>query len=195
CLVELQRPARHDGEDLLEQREEGAVHVVARQRGRLGEEEPLLLREPRGLVGGDLAPARRHVGLVPDQRHHGGAIGVRPELLHPPRHVLERPPPRDVVHHHGAQRAAVVRARHRPVPFLAGGVPDLGLDALAVEGEGAGLELDADGGLGVEEELVLGEPPQQLRLPHRRVPHHHHLEHVVDLPLLLPLPHHHHLLL
>jgi hypothetical protein len=30
--------------------------------------------------------------------------------------VLERRPPRHVVHHHRAQRAAVVGARHRPVP-------------------------------------------------------------------------------
>jgi hypothetical protein len=115
-LVELERPARHDGEDLLEEREEGALHVVARERGRLGEEEPLVLRQARGLVGLHLPAPRRHVGLVPDERHDGGAVGVRAELLHPPRHVVERRAPGDVVHHHGAQRAAVVGARHCPVP-------------------------------------------------------------------------------
>ena len=43
------------------------------------------------------------------------------------------------------------------VPLLAGGVPDLGLDAPVVDDEGAGLELDADGGLGAEAELIAGE--------------------------------------
>ncbi|RLN32951.1 hypothetical protein C2845_PM03G03950 [Panicum miliaceum] len=82
--------------------------------------------------------------------------------------------------------AASKKAAGVHVPLLAGGVPDLRLDALAVEREGARLELHPDGGLGVERELVPREARQQLRLPHRRVPHHHHLEHVVDLRLALP---------
>ena len=75
------------------------------------------------------------------------------------------------------------------VPFLSSSVPNLSFDALAVDGDGSCLELDSDGGLGVEAEIVPGEPPQHLRLPHRRVPHHHYLEHVVDVR------HHLHLLL
>ena len=67
------------------------------------------------------------------------------------------------------------------VPLLAGGVPDLGLDAPVVDDEGAGLELDADGGLGVEAELVAGEAGEDLRLAHRRVSDQHHLEDVVHL--------------
>lgn len=70
------------------------------------------------------------------------------------------------------------------VPLLSRGVPDLGLDALVVDDEGPRLELDPDCGLGVEGELVPREPRQDLRLPHRRVPDEHHLEHVVD-----PVPH------
>ncbi|BAT07231.1 Os09g0281750, partial [Oryza sativa Japonica Group] len=73
------------------------------------------------------------------------------------------------------------------IPFLAGGVPDLGLDGAGVDVEGSRLELDADGGLGVEVELVAGEPRQQLRLPHRGVADQHHLEHVVDLLPHLPV--------
>jgi hypothetical protein len=73
------------------------------------------------------------------------------------------------------------------VPLLACGVPDLGLDAPVVDDEGAGLELDPDGGLGVEAELVAGEAGQDLRLAHRRVADQHHLEDVVHL---LPGPRH-----
>jgi len=65
------------------------------------------------------------------------------------------------------------------VPFLAGCVPDLGLDALVLDDQGAGLELDADGSFGVQAELVAREPGQYLRLPDRRIPYQHHLEHVV----------------
>jgi hypothetical protein len=67
------------------------------------------------------------------------------------------------------------------LPLLAGGVPDLRLNGLVVDHEGARLELDPDGGLGVEAELVAREPRQDLRLAHRRVADQHHLEYVVHL--------------
>ena len=47
----------------------------------------------------------------------------------------------------------------------ADGVPNLGLDDLAVDLEGAGGELDPpDGGLGLEAELVAGEAGEQVGL-------------------------------
>jgi hypothetical protein len=39
---------------------------------------------------------------------------------------------RDVVHQQRPHRPSVVRAGNRPVPLLAGGVPDLSLDGLAI---------------------------------------------------------------
>jgi hypothetical protein len=65
------------------------------------------------------------------------------------------------------------------VPFLAGGVPDLGLDDLIVDVDAAGGELDADGGLGVEAELVAREAREQVGLADARVADEHHLEEVV----------------
>ncbi|PWZ12242.1 hypothetical protein Zm00014a_012741 [Zea mays] len=50
------------------------------------------------------------------------------------------------------------------VPLLPGGVPDLRLDELVVDLDSLGGELDADGGPGLEAELVPGEPRQQLSL-------------------------------
>lgn len=64
---------------------------------------------------------------------------------------------------------------------MAGGVPDRCLDGILVDGERAGLELDADGGLGIDAELVASELGEQLCLPHRRVIDQHHLEDVVNL--------------
>ena len=43
-------------------------------------------------------------------------------------------------------------------------VPDLSLDALALNGHGTGGELDADGGLGVEVDFVLGESHEEVAL-------------------------------
>uniref|UniRef100_J3M8W5 DUF834 domain-containing protein n=1 Tax=Oryza brachyantha TaxID=4533 RepID=J3M8W5_ORYBR len=78
-------------------------------------------------------------------------------------------------------------ARDRAVPLLAGGVPNLGLDDLAVDLEAAGGELDADGGLGLEAELVLGEAGEEVGLAHAGVADEHHLEEVVVV-VLRPVP-------
>lgn len=77
-------------------------------------------------------------------------------------------------------------------PFLAGGVPYLGLDGLVVDDERFGLKLNADGGFGIDAELVLGEASEELRLPHRRVSDQHHLEHVVDLLVVFAVQVRHH---
>ena len=69
------------------------------------------------------------------------------------------------------------------VPLLAGGVPNLGLDDLAVDLEAAGGELDADGGLGLEAELVLGEAGEEVGLADAGVADEHHLEEVVVVVL------------
>ena len=64
-----------------------------------------------------------------------------------------------------------------PEPLLSGGVPDLGLDApAALDLDALGGELDADGRLGLERELVAREAVQQVRLPHAGVAHQHHCE-------------------
>jgi hypothetical protein len=73
------------------------------------------------------------------------------------------------------------------LPLLSGGVPNLGLDDLAVDLEGAGGELDADGGLGLEAELVLGEAGEEVRLADAGVADEHHLEEVVVV-VLRPVP-------
>ena len=47
---------------------------------------------------------------------------------------------------------------------MAGGVPNLGLDDLIVDVNASGGEFNADGGLGLEAELVSGEPGKQIGL-------------------------------
>jgi len=87
---------------------------------------------------------------------------------------------------HRGRQAKTFRADQR-VPLLAGGVPNLGLDDLAVDLETAGGELDADGGLGLEAELVLGEAGEEVGLADAGVADEHHLEEVVVV-VLRPVP-------
>jgi hypothetical protein len=68
----------------------------------------------------------------------------------------------DVVDEQGADSAAVVGRRNGAVPLLACCVPDLSLDRLGVNLDGTRGELDADGRLGVEVELVAREAAEQV---------------------------------
>jgi hypothetical protein len=74
------------------------------------------------------------------------------------------------------------RARERE-PFLASGVPNLGLDDLIVNADAAGSEFNSDGGLGLEAEFVPGEARQEVGLANARVPYQHHLEQIVVVVL------------
>lgn len=66
----------------------------------------------------------------------------------------------NVVDQQDAHGAAVVRSRDGAETLLAGRVPDLQLGALAVELDGADLEVDADGRDKRRRERVLAEAQQ-----------------------------------
>lgn len=85
-----------------------------------------------------------------------------------------------------------MKTRRIKGPFLAGGVPYLGLDGLLVDDERFGLKLDANGGFRIDVELVLGEAREELGLPHGGVSDQHHLEHVVDLVVVFAVQVRHH---
>ena len=61
------------------------------------------------------------------------------------KHTVETSLIRNIINQQYAHRAPVVRRRDGPESFLPRGVPYLELDALAVELDGADLEVDADG--------------------------------------------------
>ncbi|TPX50230.1 hypothetical protein SeMB42_g02323 [Synchytrium endobioticum] len=90
------------------------------------------------------------------------------QLLEPAVDVLVRDVFGDVVDEQGADGAAIVGGGDGAVPLLAGGVPDLGLDRLGIDLDGAGGELDANGGFGLEVELVAGEARQEVGLADAR---------------------------
>ena len=74
---------------------------------------------------------------------HDPVHRVRFHRPHPPAHALERPPVADVVDEQDPHRAAVVRGGDGAEALLAGGVPDLELDRLAVEEDLFDLEVDS----------------------------------------------------
>ena len=75
----------------------------------------------------------------------------------------------DIVNEEGTDGAAVVGGGNSTVSFLPSSVPNLCLDGLGVDLDGARGELDTDGGLGVEVELVASESAEKVGFTNTRV--------------------------
>lgn len=115
------------------------------------------------------------IALVAHQHDDDVGIGVVPELLQPPRDVLVGLVFADVVDEEGPDGATVVGRGDGTVPFLAGRVPDLCLDGLGVDLDRPCGELDADGRLGVEVELIARESAEQVGLSDAGISNQHNL--------------------
>lgn len=109
------------------------------------------------------------IALISHQHDDDVAVRVLPQLIQPSPHVDKGLLLADVVHQKRADRPAVVGRRDGAVALLAGGVPNLCLDSLRVDLDASRGELYADGGLGVEVELVAREPAEQVGFTDARV--------------------------
>ena len=85
-------------------------------------------------------------------------VGVAPDVLDPPSHVVEGLLVGDVVHDDGPEGVPVVGRGDGPVPLLPRRVPNLGLDGLAVHLDRPCGELYSDCGLRLQIELIPREP-------------------------------------
>lgn len=126
-----------------------------------------------GLLGGDRTKVSQ-IALVTDQHDHNIGVGVVPQLLQPPVDIVVSLVLADVVDEEGTDGATVVGRGDGPVALLTSSIPDLCLDGLGVDLDRASRELHADGGLGVQVELVAGEPTQQVGFTDTRVSDQHH---------------------
>ena len=90
--------------------------------------------------------------------------------------TVERSLVGDIVYQQDAHGAAVVGGGDGAEALLAGRVPDLQLDALAIELDGPDLEVDADGGDEGRGEGVLAEAQQAARLADARVAYEEQLD-------------------
>lgn len=64
-------------------------------------------------------------------------------------------------------------------PLLTSSVPNLSFDDLFIDPNASGGELNPNSGLGLEAELVPGEPGEEVRFPYARVPNQNNLEEIV----------------
>lgn len=87
----------------------------------------------------------------------------------------------DIIDHDNPLGPLVIGTGDGLEAFLPGGVPDLGLDGLAVEIEGPDLEVDSDGGEEVFVEDLVGEAEEETGLSDGGVAHQEELEQVVVL--------------
>lgn len=147
------------GENISQNSLKPLLHVVRRpsRRGNEGHTEPLRQRPCVG-VAAVRAVGRGEVGLVSYEDAPSPLDAVAVDFVKPDgldgangRTV------RKVAHNGDGMGAAVVGGGEGAEALLAGRVPDLELAAAAVNGDGADLEVDADGGDGGVAEDVVGE--------------------------------------
>ncbi len=102
-------------------------------------------------------PQMPQIALISHQHNHNIRIGMIPQLFQPPLHILVRLMLADIIHQQSPHSAPIVCGGDSTVAFLPCCIPDLGFDGLGVDLDGAGCELDADGGFAVKIEFVAGE--------------------------------------
>jgi hypothetical protein len=174
----------HTGLDLTGHHDEGLLDVLAVLGGCLQEAHVVVLGELLALVGGDLAGVG-HVALVADEDARDVVGGVLLDLVHPVLNRGEALAVSDVVGHDDAVRPLVVGRRDRLESLLARGVPDLKLDGLAVNLDGADLEVHADGWHEVICEDIVCESEQERGLADSGVTDEQHLEQVVTIDSII----------
>lgn len=109
------------------------------------------------------------ITLVSNEHDDNVGIGMVTELLQPPVDIVIGLVLADVVNEQRTDRTAVVGRCNGTVPLLTGSIPDLSLDGLGVDLDGAGRKLDTDRRLRVKVELISSETTQQVRLSDTRV--------------------------
>jgi len=96
------------------------------------------------------------------------------ELLKPSCDILVGLVLANVIYEEGTDSSTIIGRGDGAIPLLAGGIPDLGLDCLGVDLDGPSGELNADGRLRVQVELVSGESTQQVGFSDAGVSDQHH---------------------
>lgn len=135
----------------------------------------VFLRTGKGLsLLGRYGAQVAQIALVADEHDDNVGVGVVAQFLEPPGDVLVGLVLADIVDEEGADSTTVVGRGDGAVTLLAGGIPNLCLDGLGVDLDRPGGELDADGRLGVEVELVASESAEQVGLSDARVSDQHH---------------------
>ena len=143
--------------DLAGHESEGLLDVLAVFRRSLQEANVKVFSQLLAFFEGDSALILE-VALVTDEDARDVVRGVALDLPHPGLYSRETFSVRNVIGHDDAMGALVVGRGNGFKAFLAGSVPDLELDGLAVDINSPDLEVNTDSGHEVlSEEVVLAE--------------------------------------
>ena len=115
------------------------------------------------------SPQVPQITLVTDQHDHDVGVGMVAKFLQPTVDIVVGLVLADIVHEESTDGTTVVSGGDGTVAFLTSSIPNLRLDCLGVDLDRAGSELDTDGGLRVQVELVTGETTQKVGLSNTRV--------------------------
>lgn len=155
---------------------EKVFDILARHgRGLEGVEDALLLLELFYTFMADFAFVL-HVKFVAHQEQDDLGLALVHHFVVPRRQVVESFQTRDVVRQEDAVRPTVKYFGDRFERLLACRVPDLQLEHLLLQFHEQSAELHAYCDFVISEELVVGEPVQDTRLPHCRVANDDELE-------------------
>jgi hypothetical protein len=121
-----------------------------------------------GLLSGNSSQVSQ-IALVSDQHDDNVGIGVISQLLEPSCDVFVGLMLADIVDEKSTNGTSIVSGSNGAVSLLSSGIPNLGLDRLGVDLNGSSGELDTDGRLGVQVELVTGESTEKVGLSDSRV--------------------------
>ena len=123
----------------------------------------MFLGKPLSLLRANL-PSRVEVRFVSDQHDGHIRIPVLADFLQPACQVGERVSPRYVIYQKGSCRSSVVRPRDALERFLTCSVPNLQLDVLFIDLNGASSELHSNCQIVLLSEAFVGELQQKTRL-------------------------------
>ena len=159
---------------------EGVLDVGGVLGGGLDEGDVVLVSKGLGHLGvDDLLEGQ--IALVTDEELVDAITGVFVNLTEPLLNVVEGLHIGDIVHYGNTVGTAVVGGGDGAEALLSSGIPDLKLDGLPVQVQGADLEIDTDGadvGLGVG---IIDETEEEARLSDAGVSDQEDLEKVVVL--------------
>jgi len=148
----------------------------------LEEEETILFGELLTLLGlYDTAVFK--ISLVADQHDCGVLTRVLAAVLQPGGEVVKGLTTSDIVHEESASSVAVVAPSNRAELLLTGGIPNLQLNLLAADGDGATAELDTDGQIVDGLEALIGELKKEATLTDSSITDNDVLEEVLVLQI------------
>lgn len=164
----------------LDELREGFFDVVACRSGCFKVVKLILVDIVLDRIGLDL-PRICEIGLIADEHDGDTLFCIFAELTKPLLHVLEGFCLGEVEGDDGSNCPAVVGVCYGSEALLSCSVPDLVLDAFAINGHSFGRELHPDSGLGVHVEGIIDEAREEVGLADPRIADHYDFEEEVEL--------------